>query len=167
MGAYLNGQKVIDVNEFQFAAINHFDDLEAKFRDVAIHKVRVAETAPDFTSAMNAAGKYIARGIEFEPDSDRLKSESAATLKQIAAALAKDPQLKLEIDAYTDSAGDADHNLKLSQLRAQAVQAVLVTQFGIAASRLTANGFGAAKQVGSNATPEGRAENRRVELVKK
>jgi OOP family OmpA-OmpF porin len=167
MGAYLNGQKVIDVNEFQFAAINHFDDLEAKFRNVSIHKVRVAETAPDFASAISISGKYVARGIEFEADSDRLKPESGATLKQIAAALAKDPQLKLEIDAYTDSSGDADHNLKLSQLRAQAVQSVLVTQFGITATRLSANGFGAAKPVQSNATPEGRAENRRIEFVKK
>jgi outer membrane protein OmpA-like peptidoglycan-associated protein len=88
-------------------------------------------------------------------------------LKQIAAALAKDPNLKLEIDAYTDSSGDADRDLKLSQLRAQAVQSVLVTQFGIAATRLTASGFGAAKPIGPNATPEGRAENRRMELVKK
>ena len=167
MGAYLNGQKVVDVNEFQFAAINHFDDLEAKFRDVAIHKVRVAETAADFTTAINTAGKYITHGIEFDAESDRLKPDSAATLKQIAAALTKDPQLKLEIDAYTDSAGDADHTLKLSQWRAQAVQSVLVTQFGIAATRLSASGFGMTKPIGSNATPEGRAENRRVEFVKR
>jgi OOP family OmpA-OmpF porin len=167
MGAYLNGQKVIDVNEFQFAAINHFDDLEAKFRDVSIHKVRVAETAPDFASAISASGKYVAHGIEFEADSDLLKPESAATLKQVAAALTKDRQLKLEIDVYTDSAGDADHNLKLSELRAQAVQSVLVTQFGIAAAWLSANGFGTAKPIASNVTPEGRAENRRVEFVKK
>src|SRR4029077_16914621 len=49
MGVYLNGQRVIDVNEFQFAAINHFDEIETRFRDVAIHSVRVAETAPDFS----------------------------------------------------------------------------------------------------------------------
>jgi OOP family OmpA-OmpF porin len=167
MGAYLNGQRVIDVNEFQFAAINHFDEVEAKFRDVSIHKVRVAETAPDFASAINASGKFVTHGIEFDGDSDRLKPESAALLKEIAAALAKDPQLKLEIDAYTDSSGDAAHATELSKLRAQAVQSVLVTQFGIAASRLTANGFGAAKPIGSNATPEGRGENRRVEFVRK
>ena len=167
MGAYLNGQKVIDVNEFQFAAINHFDDLEAKFRDVSIHKVRVAETAPDFVSAINASGKFVTHGIEFDADSDGLKPESAAVLKQIAAALVKDPQLKLEIDVHTDSSGDSDHNLKLSQLRAQAVQSVLVTQFGIAAARLTATGFGATKPIGSNATPEDRAENRRVEFVRR
>jgi OOP family OmpA-OmpF porin len=167
MGAYLNGQKVIDVDEFQFAAINHFDDVEAKFRDVSLHKVRVAETAPDFASAINANGKFVTHGIGFDPNSDRLKPESAAVLKEIASAMAKDPQLKLEIDAYTDSSGDAAHATGLSKLRAQAVQAVLVTQFGIAASRLATNGFGAAKPIGSNATPEGRAENRRIEFIKK
>jgi OmpA-OmpF porin, OOP family len=167
MGAYLNGQKVIDVNEFQFAAINHFDEVEAKFRDVSIRKVRVAETAPDFASAISASGKFVTHAIEFDADSDRLKPESAAVLKEIAAALAKDPQLKLEIDTYTDSAGDAERNLKLSKWRAEAVQSVLVKQFGIAAARLTANGFGAEKPISSNATPEGRAENRRVEFVKR
>lgn len=167
MGVYLNGQRVIDVNEFQFSAINHFEEVQAKFRDVSIHKVRVAETAPDFTGAINAGGKFVTHGIEFDSDSDHLKPESAAVLKEIAAALTKDPQLKLEIDAYTDPIGDAAHSVELSKLRAQAVQSVLVAQFGISVARLTANGFGATKPVGSNATPEGRAENRRIEFVKK
>jgi OOP family OmpA-OmpF porin len=167
MGVYLNGQRVIDVNEFQFSAINHFDEVEAKFRDVSIHKVRVAETAPDFISAINASGKYLTHGIEFDSDSDHLKPESAAVLKEIGAALTKDPQLKLEIDAYTEPIGDAAHSLELSKLRAQAVKSVLVTQFGIAAGRLTTNGFGATKPLGSIATPEGRAENRRIEFEKK
>jgi OOP family OmpA-OmpF porin len=167
MGVYLNGQRVIDVNEFQFSAINHFEEVQAKFRDVSIHKMRVAETAPDFSSALSAGGKFVTHGIEFDPDSDHLKPESAAVLKEIAAALTKDPQLKLEIDAYTDPIGDAAHSLEVSKLRAQAVQSVLVMQFGIAAARLTANGLGVTKPLGSNATPEGRAENRRIEFVKK
>jgi OmpA-OmpF porin, OOP family len=167
MGAYLNGQRVIDVDEFQFSAINHFDDIETKFRDVTIHEVRVAETAPDFASAINASGKFVTHGIEFDADSDRLNQESAAVLKDVAAALAKDPQLKLEIDAYTDSVGDAAHSLELSKWRARAVQSVLIAQFGVDATRLTANGFGATKPIGPSATPEGRAENRRMEFLKK
>lgn len=167
MGVYLNGQRVIDVDEFQFSAINHFEEVQAKFRDVSIHKVRVAETAPDFTSAINAGGKFVTHAIEFDADGDHLKPESAAVLKEIAAALTKDPQSKFEIDAYTDPIGDAQHSLELSRLRAQAVQSVLATQFGISAARLTANGFGVTKPLGSNATPEGRAENRRIEFLKK
>ena len=146
--------------------INHFDEVEAKFRDVSIHKVRVAETAPDFTSAINAGGKFVTHGIEFDADSDHLTPESAPVLKEIAAALAKDPQLKLEIDAYTDPIGDAAHSLELSKLRAQAVQSVLVTQFGIAGNAIRQNGFGPAKPTWIEWTPEGRAENRRMEFVK-
>ncbi len=167
MGIYLDGQRMTDVDEFHFAAINHFDQVETKFRDVAIHKVRVSETAPDFSSVINASGKFITHGIEFDADSDHLKPESAAVLKEIAAAMAKDPSLKLEIDVYTDSEGDADRNVKLSAWRAEAVRSILEAQFGVAATRLTAHGFGPAKPLASNDNPEGRAANRRVELVKK
>jgi outer membrane protein OmpA-like peptidoglycan-associated protein len=167
MGVYLNGQKVIDVNEFQFASINHFDDIEARFRDVVIHSVRVAETAPDFSTTIAASGKFVTHGITFDADSDRLKPESAAVLNVIAAALAKDSNLKLEVDAYTDSAGDSARELEISKRRAQAVVSVLATQFGIDARRLTASGLGAEKLVGSNDTPAGRAENQRLEFVKK
>jgi outer membrane protein OmpA-like peptidoglycan-associated protein len=61
--------------------------------------------------------------------------------------------LKLEIDGYTDSVGDAAHNLDLSKRRAEAVRSVLVAQFGVDAARLTSNGFGAAKPIDSNDTP--------------
>ena len=116
---------------------------------------------------MNSTGKYVTHGILFDTDSDRLKAESAAVLQTVAAGLQKNPNLKLEIDGYTDSVGDANHNLDLSKRRALAVQAVLVSQFGIDAGRLSAAGLGAAKPIGSNDTSEGRAANRRVEFIKK
>jgi OmpA-OmpF porin, OOP family len=74
--------------------------------------------------------------------------------------------LKLEIDGYTDSVGNASHNADLSKRRAEAVKSVLVSQFNIDAARLTANGFGAGKPVASNDSAEGRAANRRVEFVR-
>jgi outer membrane protein OmpA-like peptidoglycan-associated protein len=116
---------------------------------------------------INSTGKYITHGINFDTDSDRLKPDSAAVLKLVAAGLSKNPNLKLEIDGYTDSVGDSAHNLDLSQRRAKAVQSVLVAQFGVDASRLSANGFGPAQPIGSNDTPDGRASNRRVEFIKK
>src|SRR5689334_7777713 len=114
-----------------------------------------------------SSGKYVTHGINFDHDSDRLKPDSAAVLKQVAAGLEKNPNLKLEIDGYTDSVGDATHNLDLSRRRAEAVRSVLISQFGIEPGRLTASGFGAAKPLGSNDTPDGRAQNRRVEFLKK
>ena len=87
------------------------------------------------------------------------------TIRQIMAALNADGSLKLEIDGHTDSDGDAAKNLALSSARAAAVRKVLVDQ-GIDGSRLIAKGFGAGKPIDSNSTAEGKANNRRVELVK-
>ena len=98
------------------------------YRANSIRQVRIAESAPDFSAVINASGKYVTHGINFDTDSDRLKAESGAVLKQVAAGLARNPNLKLEIDGYTDSVGDAAHNLDLSKRRAQAVQSVLVAQ---------------------------------------
>ena len=172
--AYLNGQRVVDVNQVTFPTIDHMV-IERHWHTVSpsgynptgIRTVRLAESAPDFSEMIASTGKYVTHGIYFDTDSDRLKPESAPVVKQVAAALEKNPTLKLEIDGYTDSVGDASHNLDLSKRRAQAVQSVLVSQFGIDASRLSANGMGAGNPIGLNDTAEGRAANRRVEFVKK
>jgi len=115
---------------------------------------------------ISQTGKYVTHGINFDTDSDRLKPESAAVLKAVSNGLDKNPNLKLEIDGYTDATGDAAHNAELSKRRAEAVKSVLVTQYGVEAGRLTSNGFGPAKPLASNDTPDGRAQNRRVEFVK-
>jgi outer membrane protein OmpA-like peptidoglycan-associated protein len=81
-------------------------------------------------------------------------------LKEVAAGLHQNPNLKLEIDGYTDSVGDAAHNIDVSKRRAQAVASALASQFGIEAARLTVNGFGANKPIASNDTSDGRAANR-------
>jgi outer membrane protein OmpA-like peptidoglycan-associated protein len=163
--AYLNGKRIEDANQVEFAQIASIEvDISAP---IGIRSVRVAESAPDFSSAINSTGKYVTHGINFDTDSDVLKPDSAAVLKQVAAGLNKNPNLKLEIDGYTDSVGAPAHNIDLSKRRAQAVMSVLVSQFNIDPSRLTSNGFGAAKPTGSNDTPDGRASNRRVEFIKK
>ena len=164
--AYLNGERLVDVNQVAFNSIVSVDASIGGYRPNGVRSVRIAESAPDFSSVINSTGKYITHGIHFDTDSDRLKPESAAVLKQVAAGLSKNPNLKLEIDGYTDSVGNAAHNLDLSKRRAEAVRSVLISQFGVDASRLTAGGFGADKPIGSNDTPDGRAQNRRVEFVK-
>ena len=163
---YLNGQRLVDVNQVKVAAIDHVVVHMAGYRPNGIRSVRFAESAPDFSTMMNSAGKYVTHGITFDTDSDRLKPESAVVLKAVVAGLTKNPNLKLAIDGYTDSVGNADHNLDLSKRRAAAVKSVLVSQFGVDAGRLSTNGFGAAKPIESNDTADGRAENRRVEFVK-
>jgi outer membrane protein OmpA-like peptidoglycan-associated protein len=164
--AYLNGQRLVDVNQVSAAAVDHLVVSLGGYRPTGIRRVRIAESAPDPGSVLSSAGKYVTHGINFDTNSDRLKLDSAPVIKQIASALIKNPNLKLEIGGYTDSTGDAAKNLDLSQRRAEAVRQVLISQFGVDAARLTSKGFGPDKPIGSNDTPEGRAQNRRVEFVK-
>jgi outer membrane protein OmpA-like peptidoglycan-associated protein len=88
-----------------------------------------------------------------------------ARLADVASALTKeDPTSKIVVEGHTDSQGTAPANMELSQHRAQAVRDYLVTR-GIASDRITAQGFGLTRSIADNASPEGRANNRRVEIV--
>jgi outer membrane protein OmpA-like peptidoglycan-associated protein len=164
--AYLNGQRLTDVNQVNVPPIDHIVANIAGYRPNGIRMVRVAESAPDFSAMIGSSGKYVTHGIFFDTDSARLKPESAPVLKMVARGLEKNPNLKLEIDGYTDSVGDAAHNQDLSRRRGEAVRSVLIAQFGVDAARLTAAGFGADKPVASNDTADGRAQNRRAEFVR-
>lgn len=173
--AYVDGERIADVNQMVVPAdvkpADHFTLRERCDRAeegwIGLRSIRVAESAPDFSAVMSSSGRYVTHGILFDTDSDRLKPESAPVIKAVARGLEKNPNMKLEIDGYTDSVGNEQHNRDLSKRRAEAVRSVLVAQFGVDAGRLTSSGFGAAKPVSSNDTPGGRAQNRRVEFVKK
>jgi outer membrane protein OmpA-like peptidoglycan-associated protein len=104
-------------------------------------------------------------GINFDSDSDVIKDESKPTLDRIAAVLKAHADWKLTIEGHTDSTATPEHNLQLSKRRAEAVKAYLQAA-GIDGARLKAMGLGATKPVASNDTAAGRAQNRRVELVK-
>lgn len=164
--AYVNGKRLIDENQVKLGPLDHvwMTEEQGTFQ---LRSIRIAESAPDPGLVLASTGKYVTHGIYFDTDSDILKPESAPVIKAISNALYKGPGMKLEIDGYTDSTGEAAHNLDLSKERAAAVMKVLVAQFGIDQSRLTSNGFGAASPIASNDTPDGRAQNRRVEFVKK
>jgi len=101
--------------------------------------------------------------ILFDIDSAALKPQSAAGLDKIAGVLNKYPKTMITVAGHTDNTGRADYNQKLSERRANAVKFALAER-GVAGERVTAMGFGLDQPVASNATPEGRAENRRVEL---
>ena len=101
--------------------------------------------------------------ILFDVDSATVKPAAMASLDKISAVLTKYPKTTITVAGHTDNTGRADYNLKLSERRANAVKFALAER-GVAASRVTAMGFGADNPVASNATPDGRAENRRVEL---
>jgi len=104
-------------------------------------------------------------GILFDFDKADIKPESAATIKEIATLLNNNPNLKLFIVGHTDNKGSLDYNTNLSQQRAEAVVGVLVSDHGIESARVTPKGLGFLAPVASNSSEEGRAKNRRVELV--
>jgi outer membrane protein OmpA-like peptidoglycan-associated protein len=135
-------------------------------QSVGYRMVRFAESTPDFSQVIASSGRFVTHGILFDTDSDRLKPESAPVIQAIAKGLGTNPNLKLLIEGHTDSTGNAAHNLDLSKRRAEAVKAVLAAQFSVDAARLTTAGLGSTKPIDSNDTPQGRSQNRRVELVK-
>ncbi len=101
--------------------------------------------------------------VHFETDKATLTPEGQATLQQAAAAMKANPNAHLRLEGFTDSTGTDPHNDTLSDQRTKTVADYLQSQ-GIERSRLTGQGFGASQPVETNATPQGKADNRRVEL---
>jgi outer membrane protein OmpA-like peptidoglycan-associated protein len=128
---------------------------------------KVEFSTMELAAALNANGSVALHNILFDTGRATLKPESAAALAPVGELLKNDAALKLEIQGHTDNVGQSAANLKLSQDRAASVKTHLVQNVGIAAARLTTAGFGDTKPVAPNTSDDGRAQNRRVELVKK
>jgi outer membrane protein OmpA-like peptidoglycan-associated protein len=114
---------------------------------------------------LGETGRVAIYGIFFDTGKSELKPESGPALVEIAKLLKESPALKVYVVGHTDMVADLATNVKLSQARAQSVVNALVSQHGIAGARLIAYGDGPYAPVASNRTEEGRAKNRRVELV--
>ena len=124
-------------------------------------------SAMELAAALADKGSVALHNVLFETGKATLLASSTEALAPVGELLKSDPSLTLEIQGHTDNVGMAAANLKLSQERALAVKAHLVQTFGISAARLTTAGFGDTKPLGDNTSDAGRAQNRRVELVKK
>jgi outer membrane protein OmpA-like peptidoglycan-associated protein len=117
--------------------------------------------------ALNETGSVALRGILFDTGKATLKPESQTTLTTVGQLLQQDKTLRLEIQGHTDNVGGRDANMRLSRDRADAVKAYLVSSFTIEGTRLQTSGFGDTQPVAPNTSDDGRAQNRRVVLVKK
>ncbi len=122
-------------------------------------------TAKMMERQISETGRVSIYGIYFDFDSAEIKPESKPTLDEIAKLLKESPKLKLYGVGHTDNVGGLEYNINLSKRRAMNVVKELVEKYGIEKSRLTPFGVGPLSPVASNRTEEGRAKNRRVELV--
>jgi outer membrane protein OmpA-like peptidoglycan-associated protein len=133
--------------------------------DVAAMAQKVEFSASEMLEALNRDGFVALQGIQFATGKDSIKPESEPLLAEIKSLLDGNPSLRLSVEGHTDNVGAAAANLALSKRRADAVRAWLVGK-GVAAARLSSQGYGDTKPVADNRTDAGRAKNRRVELVK-
>jgi outer membrane protein OmpA-like peptidoglycan-associated protein len=150
----------VEVNNSGESYTLHVIDEEAMAQQIEM-------SADAMAAELAKTGMVTLRSIQFDTGKATLKPESAVILDQVVALLKQDATLKLEVQGHTDNVGAPAANLKLSQDRALGVKDYVVTKGGVAAARLTTAGFGDTKPVAPNTTDEGRAQNRRVELVKK
>lgn len=134
---------------------------------IMIGPMRVAAGGLDLYDRLERDGRVATHGILFATDSAVIRPESTPTLTEIGTMLDRYPTLRLTIEGHTDSQGDEAHNQELSDRRAEAVKAYLVDMHDVDAGRLDTAGFGEGRPAADNATAEGRAQNRRVELVRR
>lgn len=166
---YVNQEKVVDVPRF-FVEKTPYE--LAFFRqffgdcEVFLTNVRFAIAGTDTRSKLIEEGRFVTNEILFDVNSDVIKSESTAALKDIGNILRDNPSVNILIVGHTDSDGDGAANLELSKKRAQSVKNKLVNEFRIEAMRIKTDGKGESQPVESNTTVAGKAKNRRVEFIK-
>jgi OmpA-OmpF porin, OOP family len=125
----------------------------------------VAADASSIADELNKSGHMALYGIRFETGKATILPDSESVLGEVGKMLQQNPDIKVSVEGHTDNVGSPTSNQTLSEKRAQAVVAWL-TSHGIAASRLSAKGWGSSKPVENSNTEDGRAKKRRVELVK-
>jgi flagellar motor protein MotB len=130
-------------------------------------KQDVVANAEVFSNDIQATGHAAVYGIYFDTGKSEVKPESDAALAEIAKLLAADAKLLVNVVGHTDNVGTVESNMALSQARADAVVKALTARHGVGAQRLKPYGVGPLAPVASNDTDEGKAKNRRVELVKR
>jgi outer membrane protein OmpA-like peptidoglycan-associated protein len=127
---------------------------------------QMTSAASTLEQALNETGRADVYSIFFSFNSDQIRDESEPTLKEIAALLKRHPDWRLSVEGHTDSIAGDDYNLDLSRRRAAAVKDALVKRYKVDEKLLTTVGYGKSRPKDTNDTLEGRARNRRVELVR-
>jgi OOP family OmpA-OmpF porin len=166
---YVNENKILDVPKglqanykYNIFRIETYTDESTPL----IGNFRIAAGLPDMRNKLITEGKLISYGITFDVNSDKIKSESFATIKEIAQVLKDNPTVKIKVVGHTDSDGDDKSNLDLSQRRALSVKNSLVNDFSIDETRIQTDGKGETEPIAKNDSGINKAKNRRVEFIK-
>lgn len=130
-----------------------------------VKNIRIAKGAVPLYDKFLTDGKFITTGIRFDVNKSVIRPESMGTINYVVKMMQDHPELKFSVEGHTDSDGEETSNLRLSESRAGAVVEKM-TALGISRDRLTSKGHGESKPLAGNDTPEGKAQNRRVEFVK-
>jgi outer membrane protein OmpA-like peptidoglycan-associated protein len=166
--AYIDDTRLINIPHLAFEPtgisfhVYHASDNNRSY----IKNVRIAEGGVKYYDRFLQDGKIVSNGIRFDVGKATLRPESMGVLNEIYKMLSEHPDVAVSVEGHTDSDGDNDFNQKLSEERAETVRKQLISM-GISADRLTSKGFGESMPVDTNSTPEGKAENRRVEFVRR
>jgi outer membrane protein OmpA-like peptidoglycan-associated protein len=163
---WVNGKIVKDGQEAWFEVYKGNGKIWLRIVEKKAMEQTIVADAAAFGNDIRATGHAAVYGINFDTGKSTIKPESAQAIGEIANLLKADPGLNIHVVGHTDNVGGVDSNIKLSQDRAEAVLQALVRDHAIAPSRLRSYGCGQFAPVASNDTEEGRAKNRRVELVK-
>ncbi|MBU7577114.1 MAG: OmpA family protein [Flavihumibacter sp.] len=168
---YINETKLIDLPRAfdpaqQYRLLFHANLYGTEGLSYAISQLRVAEGMPDTRSKLITEGKFVTNAILFDVNKAIVKPSSYGVIKEIAQVLKENAAVKVAIVGHTDSDGSATGNLTLSKQRAESVKNILVTEFGIDASRLSTDGKGSSQPIDNRNSAEAKASNRRVEFIK-
>lgn len=144
--------------------MNNFKDGEER---VFIKNLKVAEGGVDLRRKLMSEGKISTNGILFDSGSANLQPHSLGIIRQISQVLIQDESINLLIVGHTDSDGNDTANLKLSRERSKSVKKTLINIYNISSNRLTTDGKGELSPVSDNSSSEGKAQNRRVEFIKR
>ena len=163
---WMNGKVVIDGKEVWAQAEKGNGLIWMRIVEKGAMAQHIVADAASFASDLRTTGHVAVQGIYFDTGKSIVKPESKPALEEVAKLLRGDPALRLWVVGHTDSVGKVDDNQRLAQARAEAVTAELVAAHGVASARLKGYGVGPLAPVAGNDSEEGRAKNRRVELVK-
>ncbi len=167
MKVYIDQYRVLVVPNSRLSPLNvSFGGIGNEEHPIIFRDVRIANGGDqNMLNKIMTDGKFMTHAITFDVNKATIRPESMGFMSELSKWLKNNPGVKIEIDGHTDSDGDDSYNLKLSQQRAEAVKAQLIAM-GIETSRLNTKGLGETKPIAANDNPLGKAQNRRVELMK-